>query len=127
MSLNLPEPNHARRNDQSHEQPYQNSGSRRRETVRDREWILNALAALAGLVAIGTIKPAKANAIRACYDSMLKGSQSNEQQSTAEVLSNAQLLEAMRLDPEVFNLLEPLLTDEQIALIMQGGDGHGQT
>jgi hypothetical protein len=83
---------------------------------------LRALAQLAGLVALGVLTPAQANSIRASYREILQfhlKSQSRDPKG----LSNADVLELMRKDPRILSMLEPILTEEQVAMVMKGAKG----
>lgn len=109
------------------EHPKQNS-SRRPGTIPDVQACLAALAALAGAVALGYLKAAQANAIRAMYTEILRHHQKNESRSDRKGLADADVAELMRKDPKVFSIMEPFLTDEQIDLVMKNAkDGdHGK-
>jgi hypothetical protein len=90
---------------------------------------LEGLAQLPGLVALNLLKPAQANSIRGVYREILQHHEKCESRETHARQTNVDVLEAARKDPHLFNLLEPFLSDEQVAMVMQDareGDG-GET
>ncbi len=108
------------------EQPKQ-SRARRPGKIPDVEACLAALAALAGAVALGYLKAAQANSIRAMYTEILRHHQKNESRDDRKGIADADVVELMRKDPKVFSMMEPFLTDEQIDMVMKNAkDGdHG--
>jgi hypothetical protein len=86
---------------------------------------LRAIAQVAGLVALGLLKPAQANAIRASYREILQHHRQSQAREDNQGLSNADVLRLMRDNPEILGLLEPLLTDEQVAMVMGRRNGDG--
>jgi hypothetical protein len=86
---------------------------------------LKALAQLPGLVVTGMLKTAQANALRGIYQTILQAHQKDEADGAAGAIADSDLREAIRRDPQLAALLEPLLTDQQIAMLMQeADDGH---
>jgi hypothetical protein len=114
--------------EQDAEQPHEQSRRRKRGKIPDVEDCLAALASLAGAVAMGYLKPAQANPIRAIYADILRHHQKNESRNDRNGLSNADVVELMSQDPKMFSMLEPFLTDEQIDLVMKNAKegGRGQ-
>jgi len=84
---------------------------------------LRLMARLAGLVAIGFLRPPQANAIRAAYQQILQFHR-NKAKEVEKGLANADVLELLRSDPNLLSLLEPLLTDEQVAMVTTDMQGH---
>lgn len=91
---------------------------RSRQAVPDEEQCLAALNKLPGLVALGILKPAQANAIRATYSEILRHHQRNQSRENQQGPASVDLLDAIRKQPELISLLEPLLSQEQIDLLM---------
>lgn len=80
-----------------------------------------------GLIALGMLKPAQANAIRSSYQEILRYHMAKARQEE-KTLSDVDVLGLFHKNPEVFSLLEPLLTEEQVAMVMKraGGADDGQ-
>ena len=84
---------------------------------------LRAIAQVPGLVAIGLLEASKANAIRAAYRDILAHHKSKAKE-VEKSLSNSDVMDLLRKDPKLLNLLAPLLTSEQIDMVMKaGGEG----
>lgn len=109
------------------DQPREEPRRRKRGTIASREDCLSALTNLPGAVAMGLLKPAQANSMRASYTEILRYHQRNEIHSDRNGMADADVLEIMRKDPKMFSVLEPFLTDEQIDLVMKNAKegGHG--
>ena len=107
---------------------HRQSRSARKPPIPSEEQCLQALTQLAGLVALGLLKPAQANTIRGTYRDILQHHKSKAKEAE-KGLSNADVLGLLRKHPEILSLLEPLLTEEQIAMVMKevGGGGDGET
>lgn len=100
------------------------AGNGHREgSILDAETCLRGLGQLPGLVALGVLKPAQANAIRGSYREILQYHQRSQVRDDRNGLSNVDVLELMRTNPRILSMLEPLLTQEQIAMVMRGGKG----
>ncbi len=95
--------------------------SRGASPIPDTQECLRALAQLPGLIAIGILKPAQANAIRANYQEILKQHEKSQTRAGEAGLSNADVLELARQNPDILSMLEPILTQEQIALVLKDG------
>ena len=110
------------------DQPREEPRRRKRGPIASMEDCLIALASLAGAVAMGLLKPAQANSIRASYTEILRYHQKNETRSDRNGMADADVMEIMRKDPHMFSMLEPFLTDEQIDLVMKNAKdgGHGK-
>jgi len=92
----------------------------------DADACLAALAHVAGMLAMGFMEPARANAIRAVYSQILQHHQQRQTRPSPAGLSNADLLDLLTKDPQMVSMLEPLLTDEQIALLTRGGEANAE-
>jgi hypothetical protein len=86
--------------------------------VAGEEECLAALSRLPSLVALGLLSTAKANAMRASYMAILQ--HYRQKQSPAEQASVADyaMLDMLARHPDLANLLEPVLSAEQIASIL---------
>ncbi len=113
--------------EQDAEQPHKESNREERRKIPSLEDCLFAFASLAGAVAMGVIKPAQANTIRASYAEILRYHQKNESRNDRNGMADADVMEIMRKDPKMFSMMEPFLTDEQIDLVMKNAKdgGHG--
>ena len=65
---------------------------------------------LPGLVALGVLKPAQANAIRGTYREILQYHQGSRARAGREGLPTPDVLELARKDPHLLSMLEPILT-----------------
>jgi hypothetical protein len=94
----------------------------RRRAIPSVEDCIKMLFELAGLMTMGMIGPAQGNAVRGAIRDALQF-QLRAQGATAPTASaplQAELLEQLRNNPQLLNLLEPLLSEEQIAAILKG-------
>lgn len=89
---------------------------RKRESL-DLVEILDRLEKLAGLAALGLVKPAVANSIRGCYSEMLRALQQRDRDAHRTGVDD-DVLAAIKRNPELGKLLQPFLTQEQIELLM---------
>jgi hypothetical protein len=103
-----------------------NSGDSNREGARraseksipSREDCLKAMGAMPGLVGMRILKPAQANSIRAIYDSILD-QHDRVRPGQSAPLADDDLLQLWRDQPHLIDLLEPLLSQEQLEMIMR--------
>ena len=65
--------------------------------------------------------------MRGAFNSVLQHHRHQPAGKVGNALDQPRLLELVRANPELANLLEPMLTDEQIAMVLQNAkDGtHG--
>ena len=94
-------------------------GEPEKPPIPSREDCLQAMAQLPGLVALGVLKPAQANSIRASYREILQYHEKTQSQRGQDGLSTSDVLELARKDPHIFSLLEPILSDRQIRAAMK--------
>jgi hypothetical protein len=86
--------------------------------VPSKKALLAKLDWLAGCVAMGALPPAKANSMRGIYATIL--SYLDDASSVgANALSDDDVLKILRESPELLKFIKPLLTKEQIALIVR--------
>jgi hypothetical protein len=90
---------------------------------------LAGLSSLPGLIALGYLSTAQANAIRGAFTAILTHHQKT-QAPPKSAKAGIDVMQAVRDHPELAALLEPLLTDEQLDSLMEqtrddreGGDG----
>lgn len=114
-------------------EPKRSSGQKnsrsKQPTVPDAEACLCALGQLPGLIAMGLVTTAQANAIRGVYNTILQQHHRSRMGSEQPQLDDVQVTEMLRTNPGMLNMLAPLLTEEQIAAIMEEvkDDDDGQT
>ena len=94
------------------------SGERQRgpDAIPSEIDCLRAIAKLSGLVALKVLSPTQTNAIRGNYESLLRYHRQSQASQSSQI-SDDRVLAILRESPELLSLLEPLLTEEQIALI----------
>jgi prophage DNA circulation protein len=85
--------------------------------IPSRDDCMQALAQLPGLIAMKVLTPAQASAIRSTYQALL--AELGRQQGSMSQLADDQVLQILRQQPELLQILEPLLTDEQIAVVLR--------
>jgi len=110
--LNLPSPN-----DRGPSAAESRSRARR---VRSIDECLELLDRLPGMVALGIISPAQANAIRGVIHEIIAQHRHAAASDASVVPLDGDLLARLREDPRLMNLLEPLLTTDQIATLLGG-------
>jgi hypothetical protein len=108
--LNLPSPN-----DRG---PSAAESRSRAPRVRTIDECLEALNQLPGMVAMGIIRPSQANAIRAVLHEIIAQHRHAATSDASVAALDGDLLARLRQDPRLMNLLEPLLTTDQIAALM---------
>jgi hypothetical protein len=89
--------------------------------IPDVNACLDALSALPGLIAIGMISPAQANAMSRVYATLLQHHERTESVRDQRVTLEGDALELLRTNPRLASLLEPFLTDDQIDSILGKG------
>jgi hypothetical protein len=108
------------RGEESKDEQRERTGAKRplQGKIPSKQEILRSLAKLPGLVALGVLKPAAANAMRAAYAEMLRSLDGGAAADTHQPLVGSDVLAHMREHPELIHLLGSLLTDEQVDLLM---------
>lgn len=116
------------RGDRAARNPRPPRGKASGSAIPNAEDCLQALARMPGLVALGILKPAQASAIRGCYADILAYHRGRAKEAE-KGLSNDDVRGLLRENPELLSLLEPLLTSEQVEMLMKdaGDGGHGKT
>ena len=100
----------------------QRSGAKQR-TAPDTDACLDALGQLPGLIAMGLVTTAQANAIRGVYSTILQQHHRTRAGRDQAQLDDADVMAILRENPSMLSMLAPLLTDEQIAAIMEDSEG----
>ena len=90
--------------------------------IPGEEECLAAIAQVGRLAAMGLLKPAQANAIRGSFREILLYHQKKAKESE-QGISNIDVLEVFQQDPKLLSLLEPLLSQEQIDMILKNSGG----
>jgi hypothetical protein len=86
--------------------------------VPSKKSLLAKLDHLAGCVAIGVLPAPRANSMRGIYATMLDNLD-DESAVGAGVLSDDYVLKTLRENPAMLKLIKPMLTKEQIALVLR--------
>jgi hypothetical protein len=122
---NVPPPEPQNENHQRAQALRRNAGQ-----IFSHEQILAAMTQLVASLALGMIKPAVGNSIRAVLAEMLRsyertGGQNDERQAVAD----EDVRKVLRENPSMLYMLEPFLTDGQLETVMQeeANDAPGQT
>lgn len=90
-----------------------------RHTYPSEEQCLAALAKLAGLVILGYVRARDAIAVRSMFSEILRWHRASKSGGEARRIDDADLRSMLRTNPELANLLAPLLTDDQIDLMFR--------
>jgi len=101
------------------QQSRESGRQRQAGTILDSTGCLQGLSQLPGLIAMGVLKPGQANAMRATFGDILKAHYANQSQRNSQGISNDDLQELLRTNPQMLNLLEPLLNDQQFSAAME--------
>lgn len=95
------------------------AGRRPAGKILSSQECLVGMSQLPGMLTLGFMKPAQANAVRAAYRDILDCLERASQAGSTAPLSNDDVLGILRKNPELLNSLGPLLTDEQFELVRQ--------
>ena len=74
---------------------------------------------------LGLLGTAQANTIRGVYSEILKYHERQQSGPSRSVVDEKGVAKLLRKQPEFAKLFEPLLTDEQIDMLMRGGKDAG--
>ena len=94
---------------------------RGRTRIASVEDCLRVLSQLGSLVTLGMLSTAQANTIRSTYTAILQYHERQQSGPTRTITNEKGLAELLRKQPELATLLEPLLSDEQIQMLVRGG------
>jgi len=89
------------------------------QQVYDVQKCLEALSQLSGLLMLDYVRPAKANAIRSIMEVILRHHRETASTHSASSPKDIDIMSILRTRPELVNLFEPMLTDEQLETLMQ--------
>jgi hypothetical protein len=101
-------------------QPNGTEGTR----IPDTDQILAMLMKLSGMVTLGMVSPAQANVIQRNLRIILDVQNQRARASNGGQSSQA-LADICRTNPQLLNLLEPFLDDQQMAWLMKSVQEHG--
>jgi hypothetical protein len=88
-------------------------------TVYDVQKCLEALSQLPGLLMMGYVRPAQANAIRSTLETLLRHYRQTDSTRSESALQDIDIMSILRTHPELVSLFESLLTDEQLEAVMK--------
>jgi len=86
---------------------------------------LAGLSRLPSLITLGMVTPGQAGAIRSAYAEILRHHERQQGGPSRTGVDEKGLIKVLKERPDLASLLEPVLTTEQIAWLMQGGDANG--
>lgn len=114
---------------QGHEQAQsEQSNTRKAGQILDERQCLAGLSQLPGLLAIGLLKPQTSNSMRGVFRDLLQHYQRTGRDAAKSSLANEDVLAILRENPAMLTMLAPLISDEQLQLIMgEATDGQQQT
>lgn len=93
-------------------------GAEKKRHVASEEECLAALSGLPAMVAFGLLSTAKANTIRGAYAAILQHYRQKQNPADRGGMPDDAMIDMLSRHPELANLLEPLLSAEQIASIL---------
>ncbi len=96
-----------------------------RAPIASAEDRLAVLSRLGSLVTLGLLSTAQANTIRSTYTEILKYHERQQSGPSRTVVDEKDVGKLLRKHPEYAKVFEPLLTDEQIEMLMRGGKDDG--
>ena len=85
--------------------------------IYDEKDCLRGLTQLVILTAMKLVRSNEANAIKGIYSVILQHHQRTKSTRAASQIDDTDVLAMLRTNPEMLNMLEPLLTDEQLQMI----------
>jgi hypothetical protein len=115
--LGLPAPDDGQPHESTGGQAAGSAGRSQRRGFRSIEECLAALDQLPGMLLMGVITAAQLNAIRGALRDNIAVQQRTASGAAAAPMDHA-VLRRLREDPELMNLMAPLLTADQIAWLM---------
>ena len=101
--------------------PDRNAGGQHNGYVNgppNKEDILHKLGQMPGLIAIGVLPPATANAMKGVYQTMLNHVDDSTQGGAARV-ADEDVIKILQQQPELLKALQPFLTPEQLELVIR--------
>jgi hypothetical protein len=101
------------------------SEGRAKSRVATEHDCLAALSQLPALMTFGLVDVKLANAFKGIYATILQHYQRKTANSEKPTLDRPGLLDMLRKHPDLANMLEPMLSKEQIEALMQQGQDRG--
>jgi len=98
-----------------------------RAAIASAEDCLAMLSRLPSLVTLGMISTATANTIRSTCAAILQYYERQQSGPSRTVINEKDVGKLLRTHPEYAKLFEPLLTDEQIEMLVRGGKDAGDS
>ncbi len=98
-----------------------------RAAFSSAEECLAILSRLPSLVTLGLLSTAQANTIRSSCTAILQYHERQQSGPSRTVVNEKDLAKLLQKHPEYGKLFEPLLTDEQIELLVGGGKEAGDS
>ena len=113
-----------RRAEESSQGQNQGPGNSKVPTVSE---CLASLSQISGMVALKLITPAQANAMRGSLEAILRQHNRSGTRvgATEGNIQNMDLVDLAKRDPQVLNMLETILTDQQIAMVVKATKDGG--
>ena len=113
-----------RRGERSSQGQGQGPGNSKVPTVSE---CLASLSQIPGMVALKLITPAQANAMRGTLEAILRqhnrsGTRAGQPEGNVQSMD---LVDLAKRDPQVLNMLETILTDQQITMVMKATKDGG--
>jgi hypothetical protein len=87
---------------------------------------LSGLSQIPGAIAMGFLRPAEANAMRATFVAILQNLKHGQSGPTNAATDNPELIEKLRQQPELLRVFASFLTDEQLKMILNDPSGDEQ-
>jgi hypothetical protein len=98
-----------------------------RAPIASVEDCLAMLSRLPSLVTLGLLSTAQANSIRSTCTAILQHHVRQQSGPSRTVVNEKDLAKLLQKHPEFAKLFEPLLTDEQIEMLVRGGKDAGES
>lgn len=92
--------------------------------VPTRQECMQALGRLPGLIALKVISTQQANAIRGTYQTVLNEIHRSTSDGGTAAVADDNVMALLKANPDLLNLVEPLLTDQQVRDVVERGQGH---
>ena len=96
----------------------QPAGNKTKPVIPTAEDCVGRIAQLPGLLFLGLVKPQTANSMRACLNDVVAYHGRQQQASPPGAISNDNLVRILREKPELINLVQGFLSDDQFQFVM---------
>lgn len=91
--------------------------------VPSLEEIYSRIERVAGMIALGLMAPKAGAVLLSCLREMLKYHQNRSSPAGSSRIPDESLFEMAKKTPEILSMIEPLLTEDQVALVMKRPEG----